>query len=337
MFNAKLQPTVRLRQLALPELVRRGWAIDRPLTLFVAAMAVTTLICAVGIALDPRLIQGAPAWVKPTKFALSMGVYGATFLWMLRYVTGHPRLVRLVARSIALIFTIELAIIVVQTMRGRMSHFNFVTPLDGALYMTVAYTIIVVWLMNLLLMVLLLRQRLPDAALAWGLRLGLLISLVGMSEGMLMTSPTAEQLARQAAGQPLSIVGAHAVGAPEDGPGLPFLGWSTTGGDLRIAHFFGLHGLQALPLLGWLIGRWRAPWLGARPRALLVGIGGLSYLGLVGLLTWQALRGQPLLAPDATTLSALAALLGATALATGAVLLVARRGGSRPIIGAAQG
>lgn len=335
MFNAKLQAAGRVRPFALPDLVRRGWGIDPPLMLFVAAMAVTTVVCAAGIALDPRLIQGAPAWVKPTKFALSMGVYGATFLWMLRYVTGHPRLVRLVARSIALIFTVELAIIVVQTVRGRMSHFNFVTPLDAALYMTVAYTIVVVWLMNLLLMVLLLRQRLPDAALAWGLRLGLLISLVGMSEGMLMTSPTAAQLAAQAAGQPLTFIGAHAVGAAEDGPGLPFLGWSTTGGDLRIAHFFGLHGLQALPLLGWLVSRWRVDWLGPRPRALLVAIGGLSYLGLVGLLTWQALRAQPLLAPDATTLAALAAVIGATALATGGVLLAAWRGSSRIV--AAQG
>lgn len=328
MFNAKLQPGRRLRPLALPTLLQRAWASEPWLTTFVVAMGATTLVCLAGVALDPRLISGVRAWIKPTKFAFSMGVYAATFLWMLRYVQGHPRLVRLAARSTALIFSIELAIIIVQAARGRMSHFNYATPLDGALYMTVAFTIIGVWLMNLLLAVLLLRQRLPDTALAWGLRLGLLISLVGMLEGLLMTSPTAAQLAASAGGQPMTIIGAHAVGASEDGPGLPFVGWSTTGGDLRIAHFVGLHAMQALPLLGWLVSGWSVSWLRRGRRAALVAIGGLGYLGLMALLTWQALRGQPLLAPDRETLAALAGLVGTLTAATAGLLLPAymRRG-----------
>ncbi len=48
----------------------------------------------------------------------------------------------------------------------------------------------------------------------------------------------------------------HWVGGPRsDATGLPLFGWSTTGGDLRVPHFFAVHLLQALPITGWLADR----------------------------------------------------------------------------------
>ena len=44
---------------------------------------------------------------------------------------------------------------------------------------------------------------------------------------------------------------AHWVGGDAtDAGGLPLVNWSRTGGDLRVAHFFGMHAMQVIPLLG---------------------------------------------------------------------------------------
>jgi hypothetical protein len=52
----------------------------------------------------------------------------------------------------------------------------------------------------------------------------------------------------------LSSGAGHWVGGvPSDAGGLPLLGWSRSGGDLRVAHFFALHIHQALPLVAGLI------------------------------------------------------------------------------------
>jgi hypothetical protein len=305
--------------------LRRAWATNRSLTLLGLAMLLTVLVSLVGVALDPRLITGAPAWLKPFKFGLSIAIYSFTLIWLLTFVEGHPRLVRTVSIVTAISFVVEMVIIVLQVLRGTTSHFNVRTPFDEMLWDNMGRFVIAIWLMNLLAAILLLRQRLPDSAFAWALRLGLLLTLVGAASGFLMARPTPSQLAALRADQPVAAIGAHSVGVEDGGPGLPVTGWSTTGGDLRVAHFVGLHALQALPLVGWLLTRRRARRLGSGQRTALVWIAGLAYLGLLLLLIWQGLRGQPLIAPDVTTLAALGGLAGATVLAAAEVFAHGRR------------
>jgi hypothetical protein len=106
---------------------------------------------------------------------------------------------------------------------------------------------------------------------------------------------------------------------------MPVTGWSTTGGDLRIPHFVGMHALQALPLLVLLLGTLanRVPRLrSATVRGRIVLVAAAGYAGLVGLVTWQAERGQPLIHPDGLTLVALTILAAAVAL--GVFLAVSR-------------
>ena len=135
--------------------------------------------------------------------------------------------------------------------------------------------------------------------------------LFGSAIGGLMPSPTAAQRAQLAAGEAPALVGAHTVGAPDGGPGLPATRWSTDHGDLRVPHFVGLHALQLLPLAGFLLGKRRR-----RDGAALTVVAGAGYLGLTVVALVEALRGRPLLAPDGVTLALAALVLAACAAAT---------------------
>jgi hypothetical protein len=273
---------------------------------------------------DHRVITGVPAWLKPAKFAISVSIYCFTFVWLLGFVENRPRMVRLAANVTVFSFLVEMVVIIAQAARGTTSHFNVTTPMNSFLWSTMGTFIVLVWAMNLLLAIMLLRQWMPDRAFAWSLRLGVLISSIGMAAAFLMVRPTREQAAAIAGGYGPRIVGAHSVGVADGGPGLPVFGWSTVGGDLRAAHFVGLHALQVLPFLGWLSTRRRSvlAFLAANDRLALVWTGGMGYLGVVLLLIWQALRGQSVIHPDAKTISASAALF--TAVATSISIMVAR-------------
>lgn len=297
-------------------------AINLPLMVTVCVMLLTIVVALVGLIVDRQVITGAPAWLKPLKFALSISIYSTTFIWLLSFVQGHRRIVRFVAWATAIGLLIEMALIAMQVVRGTTSHFNYSTPFNGAVWGIMGGSIVVVWTAGLILAIVLFRQRFDDPAFAWALRLGVLISLVGMVVAILMTtSPTSAQHARQRAGGGLPISGAHSVGVEDGGPGLPIVGWSTVGGDLRVPHFVGLHALQLLPLFGWLLVRYGKKW-DTKTRTMLIWITGLTYLGVVGILTWQALRGQSVAKPDARTLAAVGLLIVASG---GATLIVLRR------------
>jgi hypothetical protein len=305
-------PHTKNQKAGLLHALRCRSAVSPPLTILGGAMLLLFLALLVGIFADHRVVTGAPVWLKPAKFAVSVSVYSFTFVWLLGFVEDRPRLVRRLANVTAVSFIVEMAIIVSQAARGTTSHFNMTTPFDSLLWVAMGAFILLVWTMNLLLAIALMGQEMPDRAFAWSLRLGVLISAVGMAAAFFMVVPTPGQVGVIASGHGPRIVGAHSVGVADGGLGLPVVGWSTVGGDLRVAHFFGLHGLQVLPFLGWLL-TWRKGGLARlaeNDRVALVWTGGLGYLGSVLLLLWQALRGQSVVSPDAKTM-AVAGALGA--------------------------
>jgi hypothetical protein len=83
----------------------------------------------------------------------------------------------------------------------------------------------------------------------------------------------------------------HSVGAWNDNSNLFIVGWSRTVGDLRVAHFLGMHALQLLPLLSFYLLRstgWTLALAGA-------------YALLATATLIQAVNGKPLLPAGAST------------------------------------
>ncbi|MFE6688829.1 hypothetical protein ACFVFQ_20445 [Streptomyces sp. NPDC057743] len=232
----------------MPEPTSMSMSNYRSLLAFSWAMVALAVVSAVGLLVDDRVLLGAPIWLKPLKFSVSLAAYGLTLAWMLSRRSGPSRTATWAARTVVATALIEMVIIVGQTVRGRPSHFDVATPLDRTLFRTMGGSIAVLWIATLVIAILLFRTQLGDRATTWAIRLGAAIALVGLALGGLMLLPTPEQHAQQAAGLLPTAIGAHSVGVPDGGPTLPLTGWSATGGDLRIPHFVGMHALQALPL-----------------------------------------------------------------------------------------
>lgn len=274
--------------------------------------AVAFAIAVVGLIVDPTVLTGAPAWMKPAKFSFSIAVYLLTLRWILSHVRGHARLLAVLSTVIAVALVAEIALVELQVFRGTTSHYNESSDLDAAVWYAMGGIVSLVLIATIAAGVLALRQRGLDRGLAAGLRWGIGICVLGMLAAVTMIF-----------NKGWNDSGGHTVGAADGGAGMPITGWSLEHGDLRVGHFVGLHALQVMPLLAWAMLRWTH--LDATTRARLLNVAGAGYAAIVLLVTWQALRGQSVVRPDSATLAVSAALAGLAAVATVAVLRRSRR------------
>jgi hypothetical protein len=296
----------------------------RALMTVAALMAACTVVALVGFLVDSRTVTGLNVWAKPLKFSLSILIYSVTWAWLIAHLPRWRRTASAAGAVIAVALVVEQLAIVGTAAAGTTSHFNVSNPFSTMVWAVMAVSITVLYLATFVTSIAVVFLPLPDPSLTLAVRAGAAIALLGLGLAYLMTGPTAAQLADYR-----GIVGAHTVGVPDGGPGLPILGWSTAGGDLRIPHFVGMHALQLLPLFAVALaalGR-RVPKLRDElVRTRLVGLGAVTYLAVVALVTVQALSGESIVHPSGPTVVAGWAVAGATAAAAVAVI-VWRRGG----------
>lgn len=258
----------------LPELDRRQPLLARFGLALLALGAVTALLALV----DPRtLASGVNVWIKPTKFAVSVGVFALTAAWFHGYVAepvARGRLLTITAWVLVISGGFEVGYIGIQGARGAESHFNLTSLFYGVMYGLMGVAAVILTATTLPLAWAALRHPAPGvqrsfaAAVAIGLALTFLLG-AGF-------------------GGYISAQGGAAVGG--SGGQVPLVGWNRAGGDLRVAHFFGIHAQQAIPLLGALV----AP-LAARLRWAAILGGSALYAALTIATFVQAARGVPLL------------------------------------------
>lgn len=218
---------------------------------------------------DDRQLLGINLWVKPIKFALSIGIYCLTWPLLLQYFP-FERLKRRFARSTAFAMSFEMAAIASQAARGVLSHYNHSSPYNLLIFQLMGIVIVSQILFALFIGIRFFKVKPVQItpALLWAIRLGILMACFFALEGGIMAAKMA-----------------HTVGFADGSPGLPLLNWSRTAGDLRIAHFVGMHALQAIPLFVFLSKVERA-----RPAVLFA----FFYFSIVMLLLVNAFLGRPL-------------------------------------------
>jgi hypothetical protein len=310
----------------LAALHRYFWQTNVTMAIFLYASIAALVVAVIGMAVDSRTVFGVSTWAKTAKFSLSFIAYAPTMYWIYSHITIRPRLKSFVMHSTAAILLLELVLLMLQGARGQAMHYNISTPFNATLWGIMSTTIAVFYFISFIGAGLLVVQQLKDRTYGLALRLGMGLMLLGFGLGYIMAgAPTPEQMAVFEAGGTPDFIGGHTIGAPDGGAGIPFLGWSTEHGDLRIAHFVGIHGAQFMLLAGWgvtlLAGRMALS--EGRKLALVWGLFG-GYLGLTLLVTWQGLRAESLFQPSTLTLTAFAALVAVTLAYLGGVLATGR-------------
>ena len=219
---------------------------------------------------DDRQLLGINLWIKPIKFALSISIYCLTWAFLLQYL-HFGRAKKYYANFTVFAVSFEMLCIASQAARGQMSHFNVSGAYNSTLFALMGVVIVLQTLYASYMGILFFKTKAGQipVSLLWSIRLGITMACIFTFEGGLMAARLS-----------------HTVGAKDGTKGLPLVNWSRVAGDLRIAHFAGMHALQIIPLFALLISPHNK-----RPTLSFAAI----YFLIVSALFYEAILGHPLL------------------------------------------
>lgn len=242
---------------------------NEPLFWFGLICLILALACLLLTKISGIQVLGTSAWYKPFKFFLSTTIFVWSMGWYAHYL-NEPSKVLWYSWGLMALFTIEDVYIFIQAMRGTTSHFNVSNGFYSFMWAAMGICAVGISIWTAVIGIGFFNRSFPELepAYLWGIRLGLIVFVIFSIEGMAMGARMA-----------------HTVGAADGSQGIAVVNWSKQYGDLRIAHFFGMHALQLLPLIGFFLLRDLKIFI---PVALAYGV--FCAFALI-----QALQGKPLI------------------------------------------
>lgn len=264
------------------EFLTEIWQNQKTLIFFGCGFLILLAVLAIFSAVDSVQVLGINRWIKPMKFASSIAIFLFTLAFYLEPLREKFGWSTRFISSVAIAMMVgEMVLIIMQAARGTTSHFNIATKFDMLVFNAMGLMIMLNTLLVIYLTFLYFRAEidLPNAVL-WGMRLGLVLFLLASFEGGYMASAMR-----------------HSVGVADGGAGLPVINWSTEGGDLRVAHFVGMHALQAIPLFALLLIWLKTRFSPIQPTTLTI-LFAILYFSAFTAVFVQALKGKPLLGKE---------------------------------------
>ncbi len=224
---------------------------------------------------NEALVLGINSMIKPMKFALSIWIYSWTMAWILNYANDQ-RKVKVYSWVAAICMGFEQSAITFQACKGTLSHFNKSDTFGVVLFALMGIFILTITLYTAYITYIFIKQKTYKLApaIVWSIQTGLIFFVIFSLYGGYVSSLTG-----------------HTVGGIDGGKGLFFLNWSTVFGDLRVAHFLGIHSLQVIPLFALTISKYFDDIRSIK----VVKIFSLLYLTFILLTLIQGLLGIPFL------------------------------------------
>jgi hypothetical protein len=210
---------------------------NKPLLLYTLVCFLGGFICLVLSKYSNLQVSGVSAWLKPFKFFISIGIFAFTMALYLTYLDNQKQITNY-CWSFIIFLSIELLMITIQAARGRISHYNIETPLDRVIFalMGLSITVILIHTIYITFLFFIQKQFSVSTEMILAIKLSLIMMVIFMLEGYLMIG-----------------ISKHTIGAEDVTKGIPALNWSKNYGDLRVAHFLGMHALQIIPLLTFVL------------------------------------------------------------------------------------
>ena len=249
-----------------------------------AAFLATSVLLLLPMAIDARQWQGVSTWLKPWKFNVSLAIQMLTFALFAHALAPEARRrtgTRVWMGLAIAIAVAESAYITAMAGLNLGSHFNKATPTLAVAYAVMGVGAVLLSMSGAALGIQIARFPRPGLSpvLRWGLALALVLGwLLGTTTGAAMSSH----------------VNHWVGGIASDAVGLPLLGWSRLGGDLRPPHFIGVHATQAVALAAWWLHRRARPPGDVRRALLGTAIFATLWSLLALALFAQAMAGRPL-------------------------------------------